>query len=145
MTYICVRATDIHSTQEWTSDPELVEVRLPLSVLATMNKAHAFVHDIKGVSADLVNEWFGYAFFKSAEDLDEDDTATAHSTGTVVTPKDLEYVPFTAEYEVCDTHLKVLKDGTVRAIWRISGGNEEVWAGLGALSALLAQEPEMAS
>lgn len=104
---IRIQATELASGQEWTSDPDMIEVVITADLVEKAEQCVAFMqtHDV----AYMVIYWaMRYTLYGLTECFDEDELAGK----TIVTGEDgKQYVEFTPEYRLDGCHTKIYKDG----------------------------------
>lgn len=123
---ITIRTTEISSTQEWTSDPDLVEFYVDAEFVTKAKKAIKFMHE---VDVDFVCLWwaFGFETYREADFDDEpNDNDIEHDAK--------RYTVFEPEYRISGCHAKVYKDGTLSAILEMKYTAEEVWCSIGKIA-----------
>lgn len=133
---LTVQMTEISSSQEWTTDPEMIEVYVDKGFLEKAEKCVAFMqeHDVNQV----VLWWsFDYKMFENIENVSERDDLTGK---TVVKSMEsgavAEYVEFEPEYRVSGCHAKIDKDGEIHAVFPFKNSGDEVWCTVGTLDDL---------
>jgi hypothetical protein len=138
---LTVQMTEISSSQEWTTDPDMIEVYVNKGFLEKAEKCVAFMqeHDVNQV----VIWWaFGHKMFENVENVSPEDTLSGktvvkgmnHLSGDVE-----EYVEFEPEYIVSGCHAKIDKDGEIHAVFPFKNSGDEVWCTVGGLGDLKAQ------
>lgn len=135
---LTVQMTEISSSQEWTTDPEMIEVYVNKGFLEKAEKCVAFMqeHDVNQV---VIWGAFGHKMFENIDNLSEEDglkgkiivKGMGHLSGDVE-----EYVEFEPEYSVSGCHAKVDKDGEIHAVFPFKNSSDEVWCTIGALDDL---------
>lgn len=114
---------DIYSNQEWTSDPDLIQIELKSSFVEKAEKCIAFMQEHDVAMVKLYGE-FGYELFT------EDDAEGEE--GAIVVDGE-QYVPFEPEYRLSGCDTLIFKDGYIKASMPFKHTNEELWCELGRL------------
>lgn len=96
------------STQEWTSDPEKVVISFPVSFVAKMEQAVAFM---KANGFHKTVEWWAAGF-----------TLLGYPDGG-----EEDLVEFVPEYRLDGCHAEVYADGDVRFVFPFKHSNDEGW------------------
>lgn len=129
-----LRATDIHSSQVWTTDPDMIEFYLSTSFAATADKAIKLMHE---ANVDQVVKHWGFSFktFQDAENLDEDeiDGKEIHVVG------DKKYIEFTPEYTLSNWSAIIKKDGEIEAVFDFKHDDDQLWCDIGTLAEIKQQ------
>lgn len=122
------RVTECHSTQEWTTDPAMIEFYLTRRLLDSAAKAVAFMKDDDFDRVTISNAC-GYNTFQENED--EDDQLSER-----VTHEGVDYIEFEPEYRLYGCDVAISRDGSLRAILPFKHTSDELWADLGSLDTL---------
>ncbi|MYM92647.1 hypothetical protein [Duganella vulcania] len=132
---LTVQSTDINSSQEWASDPNMIEVYITQSFL---DKAEKCVGFMKENGVDKVTIWwaFGYELFENVNGVDEGDLKGQE---IVKGENDEEYVTFDPEYCLEGCHAEIYQDGDIKALFPFKHTSESLWCGIGALNDLKAR------
>lgn len=120
---ITVQATDVSSSQDWTTDPDMISVKVDMDFLQKAEKCIAFMRD-NDIHV-MTNWWaFGYALYARA---DCDDGAVPSLIGD-----DGEaYVDFDPGYSLDGCHAKIYKDGDIFAVLPFKHSAGELSCSLG--------------
>lgn len=140
---LTVQGTKISSSQEWTTDPDMIEFYVTPEFLKKAETCVAFMqkHDISKV----VVWWaFGYELFQDVANVDEGDLAGKE----MVKGGDGEYVEFEPEYRLDGCHAQIFKDGEIRAALPFKNTADVLYCTVGSLSDLkskmgLIEEPQL--
>lgn len=129
---IAVQVAGVSSSQEWTTDPDMVEVIVTDDLLLRAEKCIPFMleNDISYVC-----RWwsFGYTLYELAENMDDDDLKGK----TIIQGIDGQsYVEFEPEYRLDGCHAKIFKDGCIRAVLPFKNTSDELWFDIGHISDL---------
>ncbi|VVE16947.1 hypothetical protein [Pandoraea cepalis] len=129
---LTVPSTDISSTQEWTCDPDLIEIYIGSAFL---EKAKVCVDFMQSQEVDQVKIWFafGYEMFQDIDNVIEEDVSVA------VNHNDHEYVKFEPEYRLDGCHAQIDRDGDVRAEFAFKHTSDKLWADIGNIKTLREQ------
>lgn len=129
---LTVQVTDISSSQEWTSDPDMIEVYIDREFLEKAEKCVAFMQEHY---VDKTTIWwgFGYNMFEKVEAIDEDDLTDEE---VVKDENDAEYVEFEPDYRLDGCHAEIYKDGEISAVFPFKHTSDTLWCTVGTLSDL---------
>lgn len=108
---ITVQCEDIHSSQEWAADPDLIEIYLSKTLLEKAEKCVAFMQEN---DVDYMSIWFslGYELLQNVDNVDESEVEDKKVTDF----KGEQFVAFEPEYSLEGCHTKIYKDGQIDAI-----------------------------
>lgn len=128
-TAITVQKTDVRSSQEWTTDPDMIAVTFNADFLDKATECVAFMknHEVHAMTIWWV---FGYEFYIEADGAEE----------FIVADDGREYTSFTPQYRVEGCHAKVFNDGRIRAVLPFRNSAGEVWVDIGCLDELRAKQ-----
>lgn len=140
---LTVQATEISSSQEWTTDPDMIEIYVTPEFLEKAEKCVAFMQE-NDISK--MTDWhgFGYDLFQSVGNVDEDDL----DGKPVVKGENDEYVTFEPEYRLDGCHAQINKYGDISAAFPFKYTSGELCCSVGSLSDLkskmgLIEEPQL--
>lgn len=128
MNKVTIQVTNCESSQEWTSDPDMIEVHLTASFLQLAQKCIDFM---KENEFNYMCKWFslGYEFFANTNEdsvvgdvLDENQRNG--NDGYI-------YEIFQPEYRVEGCHAKIFADGDIQAIFPFKNTSEELFCTIG--------------
>ncbi len=133
---LAIRVTDVSSSQEWTTDPDMIEVRVHRGFLEKAERAVAFLREN---DAHKVTVWFalGYDFFENIENLA--DESEMEGKATVDGEDGIKYVEFEPEYRVDGCHAEIDYDGDIRAVFPFKHSDDNLWCAVGNLDELKAK------
>lgn len=124
----------VSSTQEWATDPCMVELTIPESFLSYADACMEFMGRVQ--NADEINTWngFDYALYQDAECVDMND----------FTPEDVrvgvldgnKYVPFEPEYTLAGCDVRIDRHGEIKVDLPFKHTSEKVWFSIGNLADL---------
>lgn len=123
---VTVQITDINSTQEWTTDPNMIEVQLSAALLDKAGKCVAFMQEV-GVTSMILDDGAGYDFFEVADD--DSKPVITGDDGTL-------YSSFEPEYSVAGCDVRINKSGEIRVIFPFKHTSDEMWCDVGMLEDL---------
>jgi hypothetical protein len=126
---IAVQSTHISSTQEWTRDPDLIEIYVGKAIL---KKAQTCVDFMRDAEVDQVRVCFafGYEIFQDIDNvIDEVASVAVEHDGK-------EYVKFEPEYRLDGCHAQIDRDGDIRAEFTFKHTSDKLWAEIGNLKTL---------
>ena len=131
---ITVRSTDINSTQDFTNDPDLIELYIGKKFIDTADKAIAFM------SQNEIDEmriyWaFGSNFYALTECLDDSELVDRE----IIKFNQDEYAEFDPEYATSGCTAIVNRDGTISVSFPFKHISCELWCEVGRIEALRAQ------
>lgn len=124
---INVQITDVSSNQEWTTDPDMIEIELGAQFLQKADKCVAFMqeNDINYMCMWWV---FGYTLYELSDNLDED---AKEGKSLLIGTDGQEYAEFEPEYRLDGCHAKVYKDGDIQAVLPLKHTGDELWCTVG--------------
>ena len=128
MDSIKIHKVGVYSTQEWTTDPDMVEVTIPSSFLPYAEACMDFMSKVE--NADEIKTWnsFDYELFQDAEN-DPDAEAMVVVDGN-------EYAPFEPEYSLDGCDVIISRHGDIRVELPFKHTPEKVGFSLGKLDEL---------
>lgn len=133
MDSIKIHKVGIHSTQEWTADPDMVEVTIDASFIPYAEKCVEFMRLVD--KADEIKTWngFNYELFAEVEDLpEEEDDEHLTVDGTV-------YGVFQPEYTLAGCDVRVDRYGDIKVELPFKHTPEKIWFSIGTLDELKAR------
>lgn len=129
---IAVQIAGVSSNQEWTTDPDMIEVVFGADLLERAEKSLAFMQEN---DINYVCRWwsFSYTLYELAENVSDDDLKDK----TIIQGTDGQsYVEFEPEYRLDGCHAKIFKDGCIRAVLPFKNTSDELWFDIGHISDL---------
>ena len=130
MDSIKIQKVEVYSTQEWTTDPDMVELTIPTSFIPYAEACMDFMSKVE--NADEVKTWrgFGYELYQDAENADDmDDAAPVVVDGN-------EYVPFEPEYRLTGCDVRIDRYGDIKVELPFKHTPEKIWFSIGTLDEL---------
>lgn len=124
---ITVQRTGVRSSQEWTTDPDMISVTFNAEFLDKATQCVTFMKE-NGVNTMTIWWAFGHQLY----------TETDGSEEFIVGADGVEYAVFTPEYSLDGCHAKVFDDGRIRAVLPFRNSDGEVWVDIGHLDELKA-------
>ena len=121
---ITVQVTEVHSNQEWATDPNMVEVSVGAAFLQLAEACVAFMQEN---DIDYMCKWWasGYTLYKVCDDPD------AEERPKIIGVDGQEYVEFQPEYRLNGCNANIYKDGDIRAILPFKHSENELWFEVG--------------
>ena len=129
MDSIKVHAIGVSTDQEWTSDPEMVEVTIPASFFGEAERAMDF----------LQNSTFSYIGGMGAFDFKTFIGSGEDSPDGVVEVDGVMYEPFDPEYELDSCTALIYGNGDIQCEVLFAHTNDRMWFQLGSLGELKAK------
>ena len=130
---LTVQTTDVISSQEWTSNPDMIEFYINKEFLEKAEKCVAFMQE-NDVHKCTILGALGFELFQTVDNLDDDLKGQE-----VVKCDGREYVVFEPEYMLEGCHAEIFKDGDIRAVFPFKDDNDNMWCDVGALQDLKAR------
>lgn len=124
---VTVQITDVNSTQDWTSDPDMIEIQVPAALLEKAERCVAFMTE-NGVDEVMIDSVLGYELYEVADDGDPKDVIIGNDGQT--------YSVAEPEYTVMGCGAKIAQSGAIRAVMPFKHTGEELWCDIGTLDDL---------
>jgi hypothetical protein len=133
MDNIKIQKVEVYSTQEWTTDPDMVELTVPASFIPYAEACLDFMSKVK--NADEIKNWdgFDYELYQDAENADDTDDADP------VVVDGNEYLPFEPEYSLAGCDVRIDRYGDIKVEMPFKHTAEKIWFSLGKLDELKAR------
>jgi hypothetical protein len=133
MESIKIHVEGVSSSQEWTADPEMVEVTVPASFIPYAEACRDFMQQVQ--NADEIRTWngFDYALFFGG-DLDH-----GEATEGLVAVNGAEYAPFEPEYTLVSSDVLVDRYGDIKVEIPFKHSSDKLWFSIGSLDDLKAK------
>lgn len=112
---------DIHSTQDWTRDPDAAWVGIPLSLWKQI-PGHLSTMQKNRVASMTFSHRIGYEFYEAC---DEDDNEI------VLEHEGVEYSIFTPSYPIDSPDLVLSRDGELKVVFHFKHTPDELWFDIG--------------
>lgn len=130
-----IRSTEVSSTSDWSSDPDLVEFELSEELL---HKAECGVKYMKENGIHKMVIWYalGYSLYRDAQNLDEDELQTADVR---LDYDGVEYVAFEPDYRVEGCHVEIFHDGNINGVLQFKHTDDQITALIGDVNSLRSQ------
>lgn len=121
---IKVQVTEICSDQEWTADPDMIEVSAGAALLESAERCVAFMQEN---DINYMCKWwaFSYTLYKVDDDSDAQDKPKIIGTNGQA------YVEFEPEYRLNGCNAKIYKDGDIQAVLPFKHSDGELWFDVG--------------
>lgn len=127
MSKINVQIAEVHSNQEWATDPDMIEVELDAAFLQKAEKCIVFMRE-NDVNYMCIWWAFDYTLYELADNLDDEDKK---EKSPVICTDGQEYVEFEPEYRLDGCHAKIYKDGDIQAVLPFKHTDDELWCIVG--------------
>lgn len=129
---VTIQSGDIHSTQEWTTDPDLIRVTVSPDFLRKAVQCVKFMGQ-SDVSQMSVSYAFAYTLYEDADGLDDDELEGK----PLFECEGEQYVEFEPDYALDGCHAKIDHDGEILAVMPMKHVDGKLWCSLGYLKDLL--------
>ena len=127
MSKLNVQNSDISSNQEWSADPDMIDVTVDEVLLQKAEKCVAFMQE-NDIDYMCCRGALGYTLYELAENLDDGDKDGKE----IVNGHDGQaYVEFEPEYRLDGCHAKIYKDGDLQAVLPFKHTSDELWFTVG--------------
>ncbi len=130
-----IRTTDISSTSEWSSDPDMVEFDLSEALL---HKAECCVKYMKQNDIHKMTIWYalGYKLYQNIENSSEDEPT---DSSALIEHGGVQYVEFEPEYSLEGCHVEIFHDGDIKGVLQFKHTDDEIRVLIGDVNALRSQ------
>lgn len=122
-----IRVADVHSSIEWATTPDMIEVSITPEFLAKAEKCVAFMKE-SGVSYMVIWSTFGYELYDDLGATEPSDDSIFHDGK--------HYEVFDPEYGLDGCHAKIYSDGDIRAVIPLKHTDDQIWGSLGNIEQL---------
>lgn len=123
---ISVQISDVSSSQDWTVDPDMVEIEVGAAFLQKAESCIAFMQEN---DINYMGKWsaFGYTLYALAEDPEDD----GQDKPMIIGQDGQQYVEFTPKYQLDGCTAKIYKDGDIQVVMPFKRTNDELWCDIG--------------
>lgn len=129
---ITIHTNEIASTQNWTTDPDLVAIGVTKELLEKAEKAIAFMNET-GIDYVVIFYALSYDLFQNVDNADDQELQ-----GKDVREHDGdEFVVFEPEYRIEGAHARIDKYGKFDAVLQFKDSSDELSCALGTHESLV--------
>lgn len=128
-----IQCTTVGSSQQWATDPSMIQVDLSIEFLRKVERCIAFMKT-NGAHKVIISWAFGaslYSEFDGDGDLAKD---------PIMEGKDgKQYVKFDPKYKLDCVNAEICEDGDIRALFPFKHSSDELWCDVGNIKDLLVE------
>lgn len=127
-----IQVVGISSSQEWATDPDMVEIEFDLDFL---KQAQTCVDFMQAIHADQINIWwrFGYTLYELVENIENTEIK---NRAIVDGPNGKKFVEFSPKYSLDGCNAKIDKYGDIQASFPFKHTSDSMWCVVGKLADL---------